>query len=436
MAVKTRITCTAGFIDNAVTIRIKNAEQDLRYTVTYTFGSLQGTVAERVQTSEFTWTIPKSFYAQIPNAKEGVCDLVCKAYSGYTEVGSCSCSFKAKVDPKINAPIAEGTVEDVNPATIALTGDASRLVRFCSDARVTGAYAGKNGASVEDFSILCGGAVYTKSPVDIFSVQAEEFQFQATDSRGLTTIQTVHKELSPYIKLTCKLGDTKPDANGDMTLKVSGNYYNGSFGAQRNSLTVEYRFKVAGGAYGAWISLDPSIGVRSYTAQAQLSGLDYETVYVFQARATDKLWQTDSEEYSVRAKPVFDWDENDFNVNGSFKINNEAVGDFVVSRGTSSIWTWEKWNSGIVKCWAITGEKTFTFTGNGPVYHSDTVHSYNHPVAFTEITSVSANIISNGYVVPVILSVSDTLQVSPIRVYGGSTSVKGHYTFQILGKWK
>ena len=434
MAAKTRLYCTDGFIDDAVTIRIKAPAEDQSYTITYTFGNLQGTVAQRVSATEFSWTIPQSFYGQIPNAKQGICYLTCKAIG--TDIGNVGCSFKVKVDPVRNAPVAEGTVEDTNPDTIALTGDASRLVRYCSDARATGEFTGKNSAEIEDWSIAHGGVNYTKSPVDILAVQSGEFRFEARDSRGFTTVQTITRELIPYIKLTCRIGNTKPDGNGNMTLKVSGNYFNGSFGAQRNSLKVEYRFKVDGGAYGAWFTLEPSIGVRSYTAQTQLSGLDYETVYVFQARATDKLWLATSSEYSVRAMPVFDWDENDFNVNGSFKINNEALADFVVSRGKTGVWTWEKWNSGIVKGWALTGEKVFTFTGSGPVCHSETIHTYQYPFALTEIISFHANVVSEGFVVPVVLSVTDEVQVTPVRLYGGSTSAKGRYAFQLLAKWK
>ena len=61
MAVKTRLYCTDGFIDDAVTIRIKAPEEDQSYTITYTFGNLQGTVAQRVSATEFSWTIPQSF---------------------------------------------------------------------------------------------------------------------------------------------------------------------------------------------------------------------------------------------------------------------------------------------------------------------------------------------------------------------------------------
>ena len=103
MAVQPKISCTDGFIDNAVTIRIKNPEPNLRYTITYSFGSLQGTIAEKVSSSELTWTIPKSFYAQIPNAKEGVCYLTCKAYDGGA-IGVGGCNFKAKEIQSVMPP--------------------------------------------------------------------------------------------------------------------------------------------------------------------------------------------------------------------------------------------------------------------------------------------------------------------------------------------
>ena len=430
------VSCPDGFIGSPVMIRVDALDADLTYSLHYTFGALQGTIAEQIPASEILWTIPEEFYAQIPDAKEGVCYLACKAFSGDTEIGQGSCDLAVKVDPKSNAPVISVFIEDTNPDTIVLTGDPSVLVRYCSDARVSMACEGKNSAFVEENSITHGGAVYNKSTADIFNVESGEFRFSVMDSRGITASKTVTKEMIPYIKLTCDLGDNKPDGDGDMTVKVSGNYFNGFFGTQSNSLKLEYRYKVVGGTYTDWIPMEPDVAVRSYTAQAKLSGLDYQTAYVFQARATDKLWIANSAEYTVRAMPVFDWDENDFNVNGGFKINNETVADFVVSRGKTGIWTWEKWNSGIVKCWGITGEKSFTFTGDGPVYQGGTVHSYNYPFTLTEVISVNADVIAEGYAVPVLLSVSNELQVSAVRLCGGNASVKGRYAFRVLGRWK
>ena len=430
------VYCPDGFIGETVAIKVDALDTDLTYNLTYSFWDLQGTIDEYVPAGEILWTIPQSFYSQIPCEREGVCVISCEAYSEDVKIGGGDYEITVKVDPEANAPTVSAEITDVNPETLALTGDASRLVRYCSNARVVASCQGKNGATVESYRLLHNGGVYTQSDTVIPGVESGEFRLEVTDSRGFITTVNVTKAMIPYIKLSCDLSDNKPDTDGNMTVKVSGNYFNSTFGLEENSLNVAYRCKIAGGEYGEWIPLTGELAIRSFKAEGQLAGLDYKAAYVFQARAADKLCTIESAEYTVRATPVFDWDENDFNVNGDFKINNETVADFVVARGKNDIWVWEKWNSGIVKCWGQTGGKIFTFTGDGPVYHSETVHSYNYPVDLTEVISVNAHIVSESYVVPVVLSISDELQVACVRLYGGSASAMGHYLFQVLGRWK
>ena len=68
------------------------------------------------------------------------------------------------------------------------------------------------------------------------------FVVSATDSRGFTTSQTVEKELINYVKLTCAMtasASLNVETNkADVSLTVSGNFYNGSFGVATNALTV------------------------------------------------------------------------------------------------------------------------------------------------------------------------------------------------------
>ena len=52
-----------------------------------------------------------------------------------------------------------------------------------------------------------------------------------------------------------------------------------------------------------------------------------------------------------------------------------AMGDYVVDTGTSGIWTFRKWNSGIAECWLAAGymasEVPTTMTANGQLYESN-----------------------------------------------------------------
>ena len=76
------IFCPVGTIGKPVTISIHKADAELSHTVTYAFGSLAGTVAERTQQNELQWTIPTAFYTQIPNTRRGTGTLTCRTYNG------------------------------------------------------------------------------------------------------------------------------------------------------------------------------------------------------------------------------------------------------------------------------------------------------------------------------------------------------------------
>ncbi len=97
-----------------------------------------------------------------------------------------------------------------------------------------------------------------------------------------------------------------------MRLRAEGSCFNGSFGAKSNSLQVYYRYKVQGEEYGDWQQMSAERSGDTYTAQADITGLDYRRTYVFQTSAQDALSQATSAEKPVKALPVFEWGEADF----------------------------------------------------------------------------------------------------------------------------
>lgn len=72
------------------------------------------------------------------------------------------------------------------------------------------------------------------------------------DSRGFSTIVNVQADMIDYVKLTCYIGDERPTADGKYNFIVKGNYFNSSFGAQENTLSVKYRWKIAGETFSEW----------------------------------------------------------------------------------------------------------------------------------------------------------------------------------------
>lgn len=211
-------------------------------------------------------------------------------------------------------PTISPTIADSNSTTVALTGDSSKLVKYYSNAAITIGAAAVKQATLASQKVTCGNKSRT-SDGTINAIESNKFVFTATDSRGNTTQKTVTPSFVEYVKLTCSLANNMPDAAGNMTVKVSGNYFNGSFGAKSNSLVVYYRYKTSGGSYSSWAAMSVTKSGNTYSATANVTGLDYQTSYVVQTYAKDALATVYSAEKTVKATPVFDWSGKDFRFN-------------------------------------------------------------------------------------------------------------------------
>ena len=327
------VSCSTANIGSNATITINRASTSFTHTLTYVFGSLSGTIATKTSSTNISWTIPTTFYGQIPNAKSGWGTITCQTYNGSTLIGSKSTSFTATVSESASKPTLSPTASDSNSTTTALTGNSSKFIKYYSKASVaTGAQA-RNSATLKSQKITCGGKSLTSASGTINAVESGSFTFSATDSRGYTTTQTLNKTLIDYIKLTCSMEAGAPTPAGVATLKIRGNYWDGTFGAVANTLTVQYRYKAQGGSYGSWTTVSATKSNNTYNATANISGLDYRTTYVFQARAVDKLATINTDEQARRTTPIFDWGKDDFNVNGTLKLNNTNIFDLIYPVG-------------------------------------------------------------------------------------------------------
>ena len=330
---KSSVTATAAVVGSDSTITISRKSSSFTHTLKYTFGSLSGTIATKTSSTSVKFTLPDTFYAQIGStatSKSGT--ITCETFSGSTSVGTSTCSFTAKTSSATCAPTLNPTVKDVNSTTLALTGDENILVKYYSTAAVTFGAAARNSATLKSKSVTNSGKSRTTDG-NFTEVTSGTFKFSASDSRGYSTSKTVTKTLINYVKLSCTL-KASITIDGVVTIKASGNYFNGSFGSVANTLTVEYRFKAADGEFGDWIAITPSISSsNTYSATATQTGLDYQTTYVVEVRAIDKLATINPDQRSIKALPLFDWGENDF----TFNVQVNAKNHIVVEKGGYSI---------------------------------------------------------------------------------------------------
>ena len=306
------VSSTNANIGENITITINRASSSFTHTLTYAFNNLTGTIATKTSSTKVSWTLPTSFYAQIPNSKSSWGRIICDTYSGSTKIGSSECRFDVYVKESSNKPGISATVKDVNDTTKALTGDENKLIKYYSRVQFSITSSPKNSATTKSINInyngnnLTGGSGNTWT--DYFSnVSTGSFPCSVTDTRGFTSSTTVNKTLINYVKITCALSVSNPTASGNCTLTITGNYFNGSFGSTSNTLTVQYKKND-----GSWTNATATKNGNTYTATVNLTGLDYTQTFTFQARATDKLATATTASKTVKSTPIFDWGSDDF----------------------------------------------------------------------------------------------------------------------------
>ena len=364
------VSCSTVNIGRVATITINRASSSFTHTLSYTFDNLSDTIVTKTNETSVLWTIPTTFYAEIPNSKSGTGTITCDTYNGSTKIGTKTCTFTATVSESTSRPTLSPTVVDNNSTTIALTGDNTKFIKYYSNAAVgTGAEA-RNSATLISQKITCGSKSISSGSGTLKKVESDTFKFSATDSRGYTTSDIVKKTLINYVKLTCSMNASAASTSGVAELKISGNYWNGNFGATANTLTVQYRYKEQGGSYSDWTDSSASIdnSNHTYSATVTISGLNYLNAYTFQARAIDKLATVRSTEQTRKTVPVFDWGAEDFNFNvpvsfsaGVANITQLGIADYIVEQRMFSVtengYTCHKryrvWNSGLIENWLM-----------------------------------------------------------------------------------
>lgn len=289
IARKSNVSATNAEIGGTSVITINKQSSSFTHTLTYQFGSLSGTIATKTSASSVNFTVPTSFYAQIPNSKNGTCTISCTTFSGDTNVGSTTTTFTASCNEAACKPSVSATVVDANSNTTTLTGDSSKLVRYKSTARVTISATAKNSASITSRSIE-GSSV--SSYLDIPNVSKNSFSVSATDSRGYSTTVTQTATMIEYVQLTCNANFKRANQTSSIVnLTYSGNYFNGSFGSISNTLTMSWKYREKGSS--TWISggtLSPTITDNTYNGSIQCgTNFDYEKSYEFQVDFADKI---------------------------------------------------------------------------------------------------------------------------------------------------
>jgi hypothetical protein len=204
-------------------------------------------------------------------------------------------AYYSRADRKMNvvnaAPeLGAVSYEDTNAATVAVTGDKSRIIQNHSTLTVTVPTAtAKKGATIASYAIAFGGVTKTVKAAGAVSLGAVDVSYSqamtvtATDSRGFTASKSVHVTVDDYNAPTAvidlhRLNNFEPTTY--ITAHARYSYLNG-----KNAVTITAKCKkVSETDYGTPFALADSV-------QSTLT-CDRDSAYDFVVTVTDKLEPT------------------------------------------------------------------------------------------------------------------------------------------------
>lgn len=265
--------------------------------------------------TSYTFNLTDAERTALRNAAKSSSSITVKFYIEAVYNGKSYYGNASRTMTIVNAnPVITGSVVDVNPDVATLTGSTGKFVRYYSNAQVSASAEAKKGATIDlDTLIIRNGSRTSYSnPATFNAIESGEFILSVADSRGISGSTTITVPIVEYVILTCNLERAELDTAGVLTIDCSGNYFNQSFGAVNNTLTVQCRYKPQDGSYSSWMNMSVSKYENTYTASMDISGLNYREKYVIQCRAIDKLNEASTPETVVKSLPVFHWSENDF----------------------------------------------------------------------------------------------------------------------------
>lgn len=324
MALVTKLT--NGVIGQVATISTEGSETSGTgtYSIEYEFGSLTGVIKDNMSPkaipTTINWTIPTSFYNQIPDTTSKTGKLISYYTSNGDKTVNSTSTFTAKIADGY-VPTITASVVTTDSLSSQLSGNTSTIINGVSNVQITMAATPTQGSSIVNQYCRNTSNFYSftiSNTKTITGTYDGIFNFGAIDTRSRTGTKIISLTAIDYRRPTISLDNVSISTSGVATISISGTWFNGSFGKTSNGLTISYRYKSSSSSsWGSWTTITnvTKNSDGTYSATGTRSGLSYTTTYNFEARVQDAINTVSSREYSGKSLPIFDWSEDDFNFN-------------------------------------------------------------------------------------------------------------------------
>ena len=294
----------AVVMGQTVTIGLPRAVSSFTHTLTYSFGSASGTIAEGAGT-DAQWAVPYDLAAQIPNSASGTGTLTCKTYSGSTLIGTQAVTFTATVPS--NSTTQPSDTLAVSPVSSLAAPFNGLYIQGRTKAKITHTASGKYGATIKSYAATVDGQTYTgQAPTtEILATPGTlTITGTATDSRGIVgtalasiavlayTPPSVERNTSADALVCARaLSDGTLDDDGTALYVACSRKYSSLNG--NNAASVQVRYKAESGEWSNWVTFfAESASGDNYAGVIAGITLAVESPYTIELRAVDKLGES------------------------------------------------------------------------------------------------------------------------------------------------
>lgn len=380
-------------------IKADRGSTNFKLDITYEFNGATGTVVTD-GTTDIVWWAPYDLAARIPKATSGTGKLTCVTKNGTATVGTKTVNFTVEV-PNNSTTQPKFTEEGFVLSPSGLLPDAFSGMYIRGKTGVKAEFSAESTCStIASYKLTVSGMSASGNPAisGYLSVSGEvKVTGTVTDARGYSTSVTKTITVIPYDNprvipyngqniVICErcLTDGLADPGGQNLLIKAGRKYSqvAVDGVQKNFCELKYRYKTSSGdSFGDWITLIKGTEVLNDEISIIAVGIvpSATTSYHVQIAVADTIGSeipmdiivpTDDVTFHLRTggkgAAVGKYSEEDylFDIHSDWDLGLKGgrIMDFVLEQGTSGIWRYRKWYSGLYECWGT--DMTVPSSGN------------------------------------------------------------------------
>lgn len=333
-------------IGNTQVISTNRASSSFTHTVQISMGSYSVTYTN--VGASVSWVADTAALMPYMDTWQKTVTVRTTTYSGSTNLGTTTTTFKLQVDTSIYKPVITfGAPTDTNATTSALESSGKFIKGYAQLSQLVSVASNDTtyGDKVARLQVTLGSttqasAINATSGSLTFTATVTQATVTAvaTDNRGYSVTQTYTLDVFDYSSITISSvevarvnANEEPTETGEYLLyTIKGKCFQGNFGQASNTITVQSETKLASAsAYDPWVtetSITPSgSGYADFTitertvAGTYLSSSQYDVIF----KLTDAL--TSAQTIVVRVHegvPVAAWGSDHFDIYGEFHVHD------------------------------------------------------------------------------------------------------------------